>query len=114
MYAAEKKYVNVDFFEWLKNKQLQTGVLQDDQKDLAQRIVAARRKSPGPGAYEVTKYSDFTKQSKLTQQNFFGTEKKCIYPDYLKAQGIGDSVSPDLGPGKYSDPAYITTVKSKF
>lgn len=30
MYAAEKKYVNVDFFEWLKNKQLQTGMLQDD------------------------------------------------------------------------------------
>jgi len=27
---AEKKYVNVDFFEWLKNKQIQTGLILQD------------------------------------------------------------------------------------
>lgn len=32
----------------------------------------------------------------------------------MKAQGIGDSVSPALGPGKYSDAAFITTLRGKF
>jgi hypothetical protein len=52
-------YVNVDFFEWLKNKQLQTGIIQEDQKDIAKKIVAQRRISPGPAEYNTTKFSDF-------------------------------------------------------
>ena len=29
--GEEKKYMNVDFFDWLQNKQLQTGLLMQDQ-----------------------------------------------------------------------------------
>lgn len=30
-----KKYVNIDFFDWLQNKQLQTGIIMRDQKAMA-------------------------------------------------------------------------------
>lgn len=68
-------------------------------------MVAARRLSPGPGAYDLAKYSDFH-QGKKTQesmQSFLSTQKKGSLPLYLLSPGIGDSVGKDLGPGKYAD-----------
>jgi len=52
--TQDKKYVHVDFFEWLKNKQLQTGLILQDQKEIAHKIVQMSRKSPGPGQYNMS------------------------------------------------------------
>ena len=67
--ADEKKYVHLDFFEWLKNKQVQTGLILQDQRDIAHKIVEMRRLAPGPGEYDLSKYSDFgrTEQARLKQ-----------------------------------------------
>ena len=42
--SGERKYVNVDFFDWLQNKQLQTGLIINDQRNYAKKIVALNRK----------------------------------------------------------------------
>ena len=57
----EKKYVHLDFFEWLKNKQVQTGLILQDQREIAHKIVEMRRLAPGPGEYDLSKYSDFSR-----------------------------------------------------
>ena len=106
---TESKFVNLDFLDWLQNKQIQTGVLFNDNRQNSKNIVKQYRKQPGPGQYDTTKYSDFFKQSEvsskgesLTRQNFFGTSPKLDMPDYLKSAGIGDSVSESIGPGTYN------------
>jgi hypothetical protein len=66
-----------------------------------------RRKKPGPGQYDVTKYSDFhSKASKEDKdlniyQNYFGTSRKELLPPHLRSKGIGDSLSDRVGPASY-------------
>ena len=62
-YTGDKKYINVDFFDWLQNKQLQTGIYVHDQKKLSKQIVENYRKQPGPGEYNHSHYSDFWKSN---------------------------------------------------
>lgn len=42
-------FVNIDFYEWLRNKSLQTDIYVEDHKKFAQNIIAEYRKQPGPG-----------------------------------------------------------------
>ena len=59
--SNKKQWVNIDFFDWLTNKSLQTGIIMRDQRDMAKQKVDEYRKQPGPGQYNHSHYSDFWK-----------------------------------------------------
>lgn len=109
--------MNVNFHEWLQNKQLQTDFYIDDKKQIAKQIVQEYRKQPGPGYYNHSHYSDFWSDATLSQntsQNFFGCEKQFNYPEHFKAPGIGNAVKQDVGPATYHPDGFLTETQLKI
>lgn len=108
MSEEDQSFVNIDFFEWLKNRSMQTDIYVQDQRKLAKDLIAEYRKQPGPGEYEHSHYSTFFKYSAAstndvsqTKASSFGLTPKCEMPNYMKAPGIGDSCNEFMAPNTY-------------